>query len=86
MKQEIKKLRKEFDRDCRQRDGNKCLTCGRSDVKMSVHHITDRHDLPNGGYAMSNGITRCPGRGGIQMTCMRRLDQAKKRHEKIRRN
>lgn len=27
---------------------------------FDAHHITDRHDIPNGGYVSENGITLCP--------------------------
>ena len=30
-----------------------------NDGDLDVHHITNRHDMPNGGYAPSNGITVC---------------------------
>lgn len=33
--------------------------CGRSDVKLDVHHITNRKMMPNGGYVKENGITLC---------------------------
>jgi hypothetical protein len=28
-------------------------------VPLDAHHITDRHDMPNGGYVAENGITLC---------------------------
>jgi hypothetical protein len=28
-------------------------------VALDAHHITDRHDMPNGGYVPENGITLC---------------------------
>ncbi len=59
-KQNHKRWRKEFNEGCLERDGHKCVFC---DVKenLDVHHITNRHLMPNGGYAISNGITVCPG-------------------------
>jgi hypothetical protein len=32
---------------------------GEALVPLDAHHITDRHDLPNGGYVRENGITLC---------------------------
>jgi hypothetical protein len=28
-------------------------------VLLDAHHITDRNDMPNGGYVVENGITLC---------------------------
>src|SRR5215203_1562865 len=28
-------------------------------VCLDAHHITDRHEMPNGGYVAENGITLC---------------------------
>lgn len=39
------------------RDGGKCRLCGAKAV--DAHHITDRGDMPNGGYVLSNGISLC---------------------------
>lgn len=41
------------------RDGHKCRMCGAAG-ELDAHHITDRHDLPNGGYVAENGISLCP--------------------------
>jgi hypothetical protein len=41
--------------------------CGRSDCKLDAHHITDRNELPNGGYVKENGITLCDVDGGCHM-------------------
>ncbi len=57
-KQLTKKWRKEFNRLCLGRDKHKCVFCP-VNSKLDVHHITDRHEIPNGGYVMSNGITLC---------------------------
>ena len=57
-KQDHKKWRKQFNEDCLKRDKNKCVFCNIIE-DLDVHHITDRHDMPNGGYAMTNGITLC---------------------------
>lgn len=39
------------------RDNGKCKMCGLKAV--DAHHITDRHEMPNGGYVLSNGISLC---------------------------
>jgi len=28
-------------------------------IPLDAHHITDRHDFPNGGYVLQNGISVC---------------------------
>lgn len=57
-KQKHKRWRKEFNSLCLERDGNKCVFCDETS-ELDVHHITDRHDMPNGGYSPTNGITVC---------------------------
>lgn len=57
-KQDHKRWRKQFNEDCLKRDKNKCVFCS-EDMDLDVHHITDRHEMPNGGYVASNGITVC---------------------------
>ncbi len=39
------------------RDEYTCVMCGLSGV--DAHHITDRNEMPNGGYVKENGITLC---------------------------
>lgn len=58
-KQNHKRWRRQFNEDCLERDGHKCVFCGATE-DLDVHHITDRHEMPNGGYVVSNGITLCP--------------------------
>jgi hypothetical protein len=58
-KQKLKRLRLAFSSQCLCRDHDRCVMCGRSGVKLSAHHITDRHLMPNDGYALSNGISLC---------------------------
>lgn len=47
------------------RDGYRCVMCGmvstpdRAETELDAHHITDRHEMPNGGYVMENGIALC---------------------------
>jgi 5-methylcytosine-specific restriction endonuclease McrA len=54
-----KEIRDAFRKAVFARDGFRCAMCGRSDVKLDAHHIMDRHDMPNGGYVLENGITLC---------------------------
>lgn len=60
MSSKKKQIRANFNEVCLKRDGYKCRICGRSNVTLEVHHITDRTELPNGGYVLENGITLCP--------------------------
>lgn len=54
-----KKIRENFRNEVFNRDGHKCRKCGASDVKLDAHHITDRNEIPNGGYVKENGISLC---------------------------
>lgn len=58
MKQK-QKIRQKFRNDVFQRDGHKCVFCNKTE-KLDAHHITDRNEMPNGGYVLENGITLCP--------------------------
>jgi predicted restriction endonuclease len=58
-KQLHKKWRKEFREGVFERDLYTCQVCGHTD-NLDAHHITDRHEMPNGGYTLSNGISLCP--------------------------
>lgn len=53
------KIREQFRESVFRRDRHKCRVCGRNDVKLDAHHITDRNEMPNGGYVKENGITLC---------------------------
>ena len=57
-KQDHKRWRKSFNEGCLERDGYKCVFCNKTE-NLDVHHITDRHEMPNGGYHITNGITVC---------------------------
>lgn len=61
-----KAMRAKFNSDCLKRDKYACVICGNKsnpetglDVPLEVHHITNRNDMPNGGYVKENGITVC---------------------------
>lgn len=52
------------------RDRYTCVVCGRrwtpadadpSLGRINAHHVTDRHEFPNGGYVAANGVTVCDG-------------------------
>ena len=40
------------------RDRHKCVFCDVTE-NLDAHHITDRNEMPNGGYVVQNGITLC---------------------------
>lgn len=60
-----KDIRKNFRDSTFDRDGYCCKLCGNGPVLESpesvfdAHHITDRKEMPNGGYVKENGITLC---------------------------
>ena len=56
-------IRAHFRRVCYERDGYACVTCGcpkENIERLDVHHITDRNEMPGGGYVLENGISLCP--------------------------
>lgn len=59
MSQQKKIIRQRFREETFARDRHKCAFC---DCKqdLDAHHITDRNEMPNGGYVKENGITVCP--------------------------
>lgn len=54
-----KKIRQTFRLSVFSRDNHSCRKCGVKDVHLDAHHITDRNEMPNGGYVMENGISLC---------------------------
>jgi hypothetical protein len=52
-----KKIRDAFRNNVFRRDRHKCVMCGKPAV--DAHHITDRNDMPWGGYVIENGISLC---------------------------
>ena len=53
-----KQIRLDFRYAVYLRDKGRCKICG-DDNNLDPHHITDRGDMPNGGYVKENGITLC---------------------------
>ena len=53
-----KQIRQRFRNEVFERDGHKCVKCGCVD-ELSAHHITDRSEMPDGGYVKENGISLC---------------------------
>jgi hypothetical protein len=56
--QQKKQIRKEFRDAVFERDGHQCCFCS-VDENLDAHHITDRNQMPKGGYVVENGITLC---------------------------
>jgi 5-methylcytosine-specific restriction endonuclease McrA len=51
-------IRENFRTEVFKRDGHKCRVCKKSG-ELDAHHITDRNEIPNGGYVKENGISLC---------------------------
>ena len=54
-----KEIRLRFNQQVLERDGHVCVICDSKD-DLTVHHITDRKEMPGGGYVPENGISICP--------------------------
>ena len=54
-----KQIRNNFRNTCLIRDEYSCVLCGKKNVDLDVHHITNRNEMPNGGYVKENGISLC---------------------------
>lgn len=52
-------IRLRFSEDVFKRDNHTCKFCDRTD-DLDAHHITDRNEMPHGGYVLENGISLCP--------------------------
>jgi hypothetical protein len=65
MSQRKKLIRQQFRNAVFGRDAFACVGCGfqsspdRAEDELDAHHITDRHDMPNGGYVAENGVSLC---------------------------
>ena len=55
-----KQIRAAFRDAVFKRDGHKCRMCGDASKPLDAHHITDRNEMPAGGYVPENGISLCP--------------------------
>lgn len=60
-----KDIRKNFKQSVLKRDKCTCRVCNKkytqdeTDDMLDAHHITDRNEMPNGGYVVENGISVC---------------------------
>jgi hypothetical protein len=65
MSRRKKQVRQGFRTAVFARDGFACRGCGfpsspeRAEQELDAHHITDRNEMPNGGYVPENGIALC---------------------------
>lgn len=65
MSTQKKQVRTNFRTAVFERDGYSCRACGfesapeRADGELDAHHITNRNEMPNGGYVVENGISLC---------------------------
>lgn len=73
-----KDIRRQFRDAVFERDHYTCLVCGKewtpADAdpnlhRINAHHITDRSEMPHGGYVPENGVTVCEGE------CHRRVER-----------
>lgn len=55
-----KQVRELFRNAVFERDKYMCKICGEKSLPLDAHHITDRSEMPNGGYVQENGIALCP--------------------------
>ena len=51
-------IRENFRNEVFKRDGFKCRVC-KKEGELDAHHITDRNEMPMGGYILENGISLC---------------------------
>lgn len=61
MSAQKKLIRENFRNRVFARDNHQCKVegCGIKE-DLDAHHITDRNEMPNGGYVVENGISLCP--------------------------
>lgn len=60
MSKSKKQVRARFREAVWTRDAHACRMCGDTDSPLDAHHITDRNEMPQGGYVAANGISLCP--------------------------
>lgn len=78
MSSKKKSVRKDFRDAVFKRDNKKCKTCGHKpagelEEELDAHHITDRHDMPHGGYVVKNGISLCKVKKNCHLKAEQRL-------------
>lgn len=60
-----KQVRAAFRDSVYKRDKYTCRACGRkfsidtAEENLDAHHVTNRNEMPNGGYVKENGISLC---------------------------
>ena len=65
MSQKKKQIRQQFRSAVFARDRYRCRVCGfqstpeKAEEELDAHHITDRNEMPNGGYVKENGVSLC---------------------------
>lgn len=59
MSQNKKAIRANFRDAVFGRDNHRCKVCGKESSFLDAHHITNRKQMPNGGYVLENGISLC---------------------------
>ena len=59
MSSKKKQVREAFRDAVFKRDKHMCVYCS-CVTNLDAHHITDRTEMPNGGYVKENGISLCP--------------------------
>ncbi len=76
-----KNIRSEFRSETFKRDGYRCVCCGlkadasNPEALLDAHHITDRREMPNGGYVKENGISLCKHDKNGEMSCHMKAEQ-----------
>lgn len=78
------------------RDRYTCQVCGKrwaaADAdpalgRINAHHITDRSEMPGGGYVPENGVTVCDGPDSCHMKCERfHITEGREWHEGLHPN
>ena len=77
MSQQKKRVRAAFRAAVFGRDGYRCVGCGfrsspeAAERELDAHHITDRREMPDGGYVRENGISLCK----VGDDCHRKAEQ-----------
>lgn len=65
MSKKKKQVRQQFRDRVFARDSYGCVVCGRQFeeakalLELDAHHITNRREMPNGGYVPKNGVSLC---------------------------